>query len=76
MKRKKIAFKEYNYVLHIYDATLEISVEDFEKLESGEIDMMTIESRYTHINYWNSESNDESFIDSIEYLGEVKNETV
>lgn len=72
MKTKTIAFTEYTYVLHAYPAEVEISIEDFNKLKVGEIDLEVIQKKYDDINYGCSEPNyDISYIDSFEYEGEV-----
>lgn len=46
MKTKKISFTEYAYVLHAYPATVEISMEDFEKLETHQKNIQTIEEKF------------------------------
>ena len=72
MKTKKITFIEYTYVLHAYPAEVEISLEDFHKLESGEMDMETILGKYSDIDYGCSEPlYDDSYVDSYEYKGKA-----
>lgn len=72
MKTKTIAFTEYTYVLHAFPAEVEISLKDFNKLKSGEIDLKTIKEKYNDIDYGCSEPlYDDSYIDSYEYDGEV-----
>ena len=73
MKTKTITFTEYTYVLHAYPAEVKISLEDFNKLKSGEIDLETIKEKYNDIDYGCSEPiYEDSYINSFEYTGEVK----
>lgn len=77
MKTKKIKFREYTYVLYMFNAEVEISAQDFKKLESDEIDIGDIKRQYDYIDYDSGEPNFDNFsIDSYEYDGEVLNETV
>ena len=48
MKTKTITLIEYTYILHEYPAEVEISVEDFKKLETGKMNMETILSKYPY----------------------------
>ena len=74
---KKIEFREYTYVLYVFNAVVDISVKDFKKLESGTIEIEDIKRKYDYIDYDGGEPNfDDSEIDSYEYDGEVLNETV
>ena len=45
MKTKTIRFTEYAYVLHAYQATVEISMEDFENLEIHRKNIQTISEK-------------------------------
>lgn len=68
---KTIDFIEYTYVLHAYDATVEISNDDFQKLENNEITIDDIVKKYNDIDYGCSEPiYDMSYVDSLEYCGE------
>ena len=69
---KRITFREYTYVLYEFNAEVNISVADFEKLEAEEIDIQDIKNKYNGIKYDDGEPNfDYSEIDSYEYDGEV-----
>ena len=77
MKTKRIKFREYTYILYMFNAEVEISAQDFNKLESDEIDIEDIKRKYNYIDYDGGKPNfDDSSIDSYEYAGEVLNETV
>lgn len=67
---KTIEFTEYTYVLHAYPATMEISEEDFKKIENDEIKIEDIIDKY-EVDYCDSEQLDDSYVDSYEYLGEI-----
>ncbi len=47
-KTKTITLIEYTYILNAYPAEVEISVEDFEKLETGKMNMNTILNKYPY----------------------------
>ncbi len=71
-KTKTIELIEYTYVLNAYPAEVEISVEDFEKLEAGKTSMETIIKKYDIEYIGHSEPlYDFSNFDSYEYIGEV-----
>ena len=72
MKTKTITLIECTYVLHEYPAKVEISVEDFKKLETGKMNMETIINQYD-IKYegYSEPLYDFSNFDSYKYEGEV-----
>ena len=67
-----IYFYEHSYVLHNNPATLEISEEDFQKLENKEITMEDITNKYSNINYkgYSKPIYDDTYVHGYEYLGD------
>ena len=69
---RTIYFNEQSYVLHNYPATLEISEEDFYKLENKDITMEEIIDKYSNINYegYSKPIYEDTYVEGYEYLGE------